>query len=118
MVLVLEIAPVAPADHPQTQRLFSGAPQHVRNIELAGQAAPLREAYRSAVDPDVEGGVHPLETDDHAPSKASTDWSLCVQASRCITVFFSFAAVAGGETRVAEIRGGGAGGEGGREGGA
>ena len=60
LVLVLQIAAVAPLEH-QNGQLVVARPQVVGHIELAGGVRDLAVADQIPVDPEVEAGIHTLE---------------------------------------------------------
>lgn len=59
-VLVFQVAPVAPLEDLHCEQVAPGT-DSVGDIELGGHVAALAVADEPAVDPDVEGGVDPLE---------------------------------------------------------
>ena len=70
-VLILQIRPVAPAQHPHRQHVGRDALlrvrfQRIRHVELGGQACVLRVAHERAVEPHVGRRIHAVKTQDHA----------------------------------------------------
>ncbi len=65
LVLILEVAAVAPLQHQYVDLVVPGG-HEIGDVELAGGVGDLAVAHEPAVDPEVEAGVHALEHDGPA----------------------------------------------------